>query len=201
MSNESQTSVGQSSAPGSGPVVRHELQYLQRYWFWPMLLGYLLVLCGAVALVYPAIASVAAVSVLAAILMIAGLATIIGSFWAGKWSGFLVHLLVGILYLAAGVVITERPFVNLLIITFFAAVLFMVVGSFRVVAALVIRFPQWGWAVLNGAVTFLVGLIIYRHLPLDALWVVGILVGVEMLLNGWTWIMLAAAIKAIPKET
>jgi uncharacterized membrane protein HdeD (DUF308 family) len=166
-----------------------------------MLLGYLLVLCGAVALVYPAIASVAAVSVLAAILMIAGLATIIGSFWAGKWSGFLVHLLVGILYLAAGVVITERPFVNLLIITFFAAVLFMVVGSFRVVAALVIRFPQWGWAVLNGAVTFLVGLIIYRHLPLDALWVVGILVGVEMLLNGWTWIMLAAAIKAIPKET
>ena len=44
-----------------------------------------------------------------------------------------------------------------------------------------IRFPQWGWALLNGAITMLVGIIIYRQLPIDALWVVGLLVGVEML--------------------
>ena len=39
--------------------------------------------------------------------------------------------------------------------------------------------------------TFLAGVIIYRHLPEDALWVIGLLIGLEMLFNGWMWIMLS----------
>jgi uncharacterized membrane protein HdeD (DUF308 family) len=75
-----------------------------------------------------------------------------------------------------------------------------VLGTFRALAALVIRFPQWGWALLNGAITLLAGLVIYRHLPYSAPWVVGLLVGLEMLLNGWSWIMLSTALRRIPKE-
>ena len=47
---------------------------------------------------------------------------------------------------------------------------------------------------------FLCGLVIYRHLPIDALWVVGLLVGLEMLFNGWTWIMLAMELRRLPEE-
>jgi uncharacterized membrane protein HdeD (DUF308 family) len=85
-------------------------------------------------------------------------------------------------------------------LTFFLAISFMVLGAFRTVGALIIRFPQWGWALLNGTITFLCGLVIYRHLPLDALWVIGLLVGLEMLFNGWTWIMLSIEVRKIPKE-
>jgi uncharacterized membrane protein HdeD (DUF308 family) len=164
-----------------------------------LLLGILLVVCGTTALVFPIITSVAAINVLAVVLMIAGVATIIGSFWIGKWSGILVHLLVGILYLAAGFVVTERPLVSILMVTIFVAISFMVMGAFRILAALLIRFPQWGWALLNGTMTFLAGLVIYRHLPVSALWVIGLLVGLEMLLNGWTWMMLSLELRRIPK--
>jgi uncharacterized membrane protein HdeD (DUF308 family) len=54
---------------------------------------------------------------------------------------------------------------------------------------------------LNGVVTMLMGIIIYRHLPDSAFWVVGLLVGLEMLFSGWTWVMLALAIRAIPEKT
>ncbi len=181
--------------------VGHELHHLRSSWCWFMALGILLVVCGTAAVVYPVLSSVAAISVLAAVLMIAGIATIIGAFWAGKFSGVLVHLLVGLVYLAAGFVVTEQPaLITLLMITIFVAVAFMVIGVFRSLAALLIRFPQWGWVLLNGAVTFLVGLIIYRHLPFSAVWVIGLLVGIELLLNGWTWIMLAMELRSIPKE-
>jgi uncharacterized membrane protein HdeD (DUF308 family) len=101
---------------------------------------------------------------------------------------------------AAGFVVSDRPLVAIETITVFVAVTFIVVGVFRALAALVIRFPQWGWALLNGVVTLLVGIAIYRRLPWSALWVIGLLVGVEMLLNGWTWIMLSAELRKIPKE-
>jgi hypothetical protein len=68
--------------------------------------------------------------------------TIIGSFWIGRWSGFLIHLLVGILYVACGVVMTQNPVVAAVTVTALIAVSFVVLGIFRVVAALVLRFPQ-----------------------------------------------------------
>ena len=126
------------------------------------------------------------------------MATLVGAFWTGKWGGFLVNLLVGLLYVAAGFVVSERPGISILLVTVFVAVSFMVMGIFRVLAAMVIRFPQWGWTLLNGCVTFLAGLVIYRQLPQSAVWVIGLLVGLEMLFNGWAWIMLALEIKQIP---
>jgi uncharacterized membrane protein HdeD (DUF308 family) len=48
-------------------------------------------------------------------------------------------------------------------------------------------------------VTFLCGVVIYRHFPEAALWVVGLLVGLELIFNGWTWIMLSLAIRRLPE--
>jgi uncharacterized membrane protein HdeD (DUF308 family) len=82
----------------------------------------------------------------------------------------------------------------------FVAAFFIIVGIFRILAALVIRFPHWGWAMLNGVVTLLCGVIIYRHFAQSAVWVVGILVGLELLFHGWNWLMLSQAIRRIPAE-
>ena len=115
--------------------------------------------------VFPIITSVFAISLLSILLLVAGVATLVGAFWTGKWSGFLVNVLVGLLYLAAGFVVSEQPVLSILMVTVYLAVSFMVMGIFRIMAAMVLRFPQWGWALLNGCVTFLAGLVIYRHLP------------------------------------
>jgi uncharacterized membrane protein HdeD (DUF308 family) len=187
---------------GSLPqVVNDELQHVRSHWIWISLLGLVLVAAGTGAIVVPPATvgtTFAAVTFLGILLMVAGVATIVSSFWIGRWSGFLVQLLVGLLYVACGFVVTENPAISALTMTLFIAVSFVVLGIFRSIGALVLRFPQWGWALLNGVVTLLAGVVIYRQLPFDAVWVIGLLVGLEMLFNGWTWIMLGLALRRIP---
>ena len=177
-----------------------ELEELKTHWRWILLLGLLLLVCGGVAIISPVASSGAVVIVLGATLMVGGLATVVSSFWTGKWSAFLLQLLVGILYIVAGVVISDAPLETNAMLTLLLASFLIVVGLFRIVASLVIRFPQWGWALLNGCVTLLFGVLIYRHFPSAALWLLGTLVGIEMLLNGWTWLMLALQLRKLSTE-
>lgn len=204
MSTETESNVVKPESKacifGCSEQLQREFQHLRSEWWWLLLFGILLVLCGTVAVVFPVLTSLSVMIVLGVTLMVAGIATIITSFWAGKWSGVLVHLLIGILYVMAGLLLTEKPIGAAMAMTMFMAAFFMVAGMFRMVAALTVRFPYWGLALLNGAITFLLGVIIYRHFSLSGIWVIGLLVGLEMLLNGWTWIMLALAVRRIPAK-
>jgi uncharacterized membrane protein HdeD (DUF308 family) len=180
--------------------LKQEFQHLRSDWWWLLLYGVLLTMCGTVAIVVPPLATAGTMIVLGIVLIISGAATIVLSFWAGRWSGVLLYLLVGILYLVAGFAIFDTPIKATLVMTMFLAALFIVVGAFRILAAMMIRFPHWGWALLNGFVTLILGLIIYRRFPESAIWVLGLLVGVEMLFNGWNWIALSLAVRSIPEE-
>ena len=71
------------------------------------------------------------------VLMVAGIATIVTSFWAGKWSGMLVQLLVGVLYLIVGFMIPGQSApVGRHHNGVFVAAFFIVAGGFRILAAL-----------------------------------------------------------------
>jgi uncharacterized membrane protein HdeD (DUF308 family) len=187
-----------------GEICEHELARLRKDWWCLLLLGILLVVGGMAAIVYPCYTSVGVVVFFGAVLMVSGIATIISAFWAGRWGGFFVQILVGLLYAVAGYVITDAPLESTALMTLMLAGFFVVAGGFRIVTALVDKYPQWGWALLNGIVTLLVGLVIFRSFrlfpdePDKIFWIIGLLVGVELLFNGWTWIMLSIAVKRLP---
>jgi uncharacterized membrane protein HdeD (DUF308 family) len=184
-------------------MLRQEFRHLRASWWWFLLLGILLAVGGTAALVFPAVTvftSYVTVVVLGVTLMISGTAVIVTAFWAGRWSGLLVHLLVGILYFVAGLARADAPRESAEFLTLFLATLFIVAGAFRAVAALVIRFPHWGWTLLNGVITLLCGVVIYRHFHEASLWVIGVLVGVDLLFQGWSWIALSIAVRNIPEE-
>jgi len=181
-------------ADSSGHV-RHELLHLQKHWWCLLLLGVLLVICGMVALAYPFFSSVSVVMVLGAALFIAGIAMIVSSFWTGSWSAFLVQLLVGIVYAVVGMLTMEAPIAATGAMTLLVAAMFMLAGIFRMAAAITLRFPQWGWVLLNGAVALILGVFVYKQYPESAIWLIGTLFGVDMLLNGWTWIMLSLEVR------
>jgi uncharacterized membrane protein HdeD (DUF308 family) len=184
-------------APVAVTLVKHELHHVRQFWCWFFSLGVLLLVCGILAIVFPAAGSVAAVGVLSVVLLVAGAATIIGSFWAGKWGGFLVQMLVGMLYVAASFAMTKDPLLSVAVITAFVAITFLVMGLFRILATLTVRYPQWGWSLLNGCVTLLLGLVILRDFREGDWWVIGLLVGIELLFAGLAWIMLSLAIRRI----
>jgi len=185
-----------STCPATDQL-RKEFEHLTSSWWCFLLMGIFLMVCGTVALAFPIVTNVAAMMVLGVVLMVSGVVTIVTAFWTGKWSGLLLQLLVGILYLVVGMQIADTPVKAGVVMAVFIAGFFIVAGAFRAVAALVLRFPHWGGTLLNGIVTLLCGVVIYRHFPECALWVVGLLVGLEMLFNGWTWIMLAMAVRSL----
>lgn len=189
------------TVPGIVPaLVRHELARLRKEWWWFLLLGILLTVGGVFAVSYPCVTSEAAIVVLGTVLVIGGVATIVASFWTGRWSAFLLQVLVGILYVVTGIVMTDVPAEAVAILTLFVAASFVVSGIFRIVAALTEKFPQWGWVLLNGLVTMMIGIMIIKTFPQSAVWVIGLLIGLEMIFNGWTWIMLSLAIRNLPEE-
>jgi uncharacterized membrane protein HdeD (DUF308 family) len=191
---------GDFSTP-RGPLpdaVRHELEHLRDEWWWFLILGVVLLISGIVAIVYPFVASVAAIIVLGASLLVSGVATVVAAFWSGKWSAMLLQLLIGIFYTVTGFIIMDAPVASTVSLTLVVAILFIVIGVMRSVAALTIKFPQWGWSLLSGALTTLVGIVIYKNLPETALWAVGTLVGIQLFFDGLFWIMLSLAVRRLP---
>jgi uncharacterized membrane protein HdeD (DUF308 family) len=60
------------------------------------------------------------------------------------------------------------------------------------------RFLSWGWVLFNGIVTFLLGILILNGFPGTALWVIGLYIGIDMILAGWSRVMLALSVRSLP---
>lgn len=173
----------------------HELKSLYDQWWCFLLLGIALIVMGAVAIGYPLITSVAVTVMLGFLLLAGGISQIISSFWAGKWSGTLLHLLIGLLYIVIGFMVVDTPVESTAILTQLLAIFLIVGGVFRIVASLVERFTDWGWVLLSGGVALILGLLIHRQGPLFAMPIIGLFVGLEMIFNGWGWTMLAFGLR------
>jgi uncharacterized membrane protein HdeD (DUF308 family) len=176
-----------------------EMEVLKGKSLWAIALGVVLIALGLLALAYPAVATLASTTFFGVLLLIGGVLQIASAFWARGWGGFFLYLLLGLLYLFVGVVLVERPLISAVEWTLVLAVFFVAGGLFRLVVALSQRFSGWGWAALNGAVTLLLGVLIWRGWPGDGLWVIGTLVGIDLLFNGWTLVMLGLAVRSASK--
>jgi len=176
---------------------RHELQAHHQQWWCFLLLGVALIVIGSFCIADPLIGSIASVLFLGFLLLAGGITQVVSAFWAGRWSGMLFHVLIGVLYGVVGYMIIDAPGISLAVLTKFIAIFLIIGGVFRIVAALVMRFHDWGWVLLNGAITLFLGLIINRQLPEASLWVIGLFIGLEMIFNGWAWVMLSLGLRRI----
>jgi uncharacterized membrane protein HdeD (DUF308 family) len=178
--------------------IEAELRRLQKAWFWLLLWGILLALVGTVAVVYPVVATLATVEIIGVFLLIAAGGQVAGAFFARGWGGAVISLLCGVLYFFAGVIFIERPLVSAAGFTLFLAMLFVAAGVARIAAAFSTRFAGWGWTLLSGLVSLILGVLVWRDLPEAALWVIGTFVGIDLIFAGWAWIMLALGVKNLP---
>lgn len=182
-----------------GPINSNELHALRSYSLWFLILGIAMAVLGTFAISWACIATmtVAATWVFGFLLLAGGITEIINAFWAGRWSGTIVHLLVGVLYTVVGFMIIEQPEESAIQLTLIIALFLIFGGLFRIVFALAERFTGWPWVLLNGGVTLLLGLLIYKQWPASGLWVIGLFVGIELIFNGWAWIMLGLGLRRV----
>ena len=173
---------------------------LRRYWGWYLALGIVLIVLGTIAIGSTFVMTIASVFFFGWLLIIGGIMEVIHAFWHKRWAGFFLDLLTGILYVVAGWMMVTNPAESALLLTLIIAMFLVFEGVFRVVAALAARYPHWGWVMFNGIISLILGIMIWRQWPYSGLWVIGLFVGIEMLLNGWSLVMLSLTGRRLPAE-
>jgi len=69
------------------------------------------------------------------------------------------------------------------------------------VAAIRMRLLNWGWTAFDGAVTLLLGIVLWTNWPWSGLWFLGLSIGISLILRGWAHVMLALALRSLFKVT
>ena len=170
--------------------------YLQRG---SMLWGFLLVILGLFAMVTPAISGIAATFMLAALLLISGIATVIFAFGSESFGRGVLRFLFGGITVLAALWMFGNPGMALASLTLFLAIYFFVDGIFAIAAGFTLPEGK-GWVIFNGIVSVLLGLMIWRNWPVSGLWAVGILLGVKMVVGGMALMAIESTKDAARKQ-
>src|ERR1051326_5435955 len=175
-----------------------EIDKLRHRWGWFLVLGIVLVCLGVIALLMTPVATFAAVLVLGWLMLASGIIEIVQAFRLRGWGGVFLHLIAGILGVLVGLLVITHPVAGALAWTLLFASFLTVVGLFRIISAVQLRFPNWGWAVFDGAITLLLGIMVWVSWPWSGLWFLGVSLGITFVMRGWSYIMLAVALRRVP---
>jgi uncharacterized membrane protein HdeD (DUF308 family) len=140
---------------------------------------------GIVALLYPILSSFAVVLFLGWILIFSGIVQGISLIGAQNVPHFWLQLVSVVLSVIVGVLLLRHPGAGLLTLTLLLIVFFMVEGISKLIFALTIRpFPNWGWVLASGIVGILLSFYLWASLPITAIWLLGVLLGIQLICEG-----------------
>lgn len=168
---------------------------MQRLWKWFLALGIGLLVLGTAALWASVAVTLTSVLLFGILLLISGIIQVVHAFQTRQSDGFALRLIAAIFDLVIGLLMVTHPMASALALTLLLAAFFLAGGLFRGIAALSLRFPNWGWALTSGIVSVLFGLLLMMEWPESGLWFIGMYIGIDMVFNGWGWIMLALAVR------
>lgn len=164
-------------------------------WGWVLALGIGQILVGALAVSFVFGATILSVVTLGMMLLIAAAAQTVAGILARDWGGFWMFLLLGTFYAVAGILTIQHPILAAEGLTLMLAAVFLIGGAFRIISACVERFPWRGWVFFSGVVSVLLGVLIWRQWPVSGLWVLGLFIGIDLIVNGVTCSMLAIFVR------
>ncbi|MBD3296540.1 MAG: HdeD family acid-resistance protein [Candidatus Omnitrophica bacterium] len=158
--------------------------------------GILLLILGVAAIVLPVVAAVAVEVLFGWILILSGIVTIVHSFRALSTGRCILRFLIGLIYLAIGTTFLVYPLTGVLTLSLFLAILFIVDGVFKTAVALQLRpLSGWGWMLASGIVALMLAGIIFSGFPGEVAWMLGLIVGINLIFSGWSMIMLGSSVK------
>lgn len=158
---------------------------VKRHSTWYLVQSALMIVAGMLALIFPAISSVAVVIFLGWLLIISGVLHAISLIDARDVPHFWWQLLSVVLFMVVGFLFLRNPGAGLLSLTLLLIVLFMLEGVSKVIFAMTIRpLPNWGWVLASGILGILLSLWLWASGPVTALWLLGVLVGIQLIFEG-----------------
>jgi uncharacterized membrane protein HdeD (DUF308 family) len=175
------------SLEAAAEVLREAMrETVRRHSLWYLIQGGLMVVGGVLALVYPVIASFAVVGLLGWVLILSGVVQGISLIGAQSVPNFWLQLVSVGLSIVVGILFLSDPGGSLTTVTFLLIVYLVVEGISKVIFALTIRpFPNWGWVLGSGVFSVLIAFVLYASLTSVSLWLLGLLLGIQLIAEGF----------------
>jgi uncharacterized membrane protein HdeD (DUF308 family) len=152
---------------------------------WFIALGIVMVILGIAAIVEPLMATVAVARVFSWIFLFAGIIRIVYAVQSRRDPGFWLKLLIGILYVIAGISLLSNIFGAALTLTIAFGIAILGQGILEVIAAFKARpDSNWVWMLVSGLLAIVLGILIFYQWPFSAAWILGIFVGINLMFTG-----------------
>ena len=153
---------------------------------WTTPIAILMIVLGVVAILCPFFAAVAASLVFGWTFIFAGIAQIAYAFYSRGVGQVAWRLILGFLYLLSGIFVVVNPFEGVLTLTLVLGITIFLQGIIQVSIAFQMRriSPNWGWILVSGIIGIVFGILVWSTSPSSAAWLIGTLIGVNLLFDG-----------------
>ena len=164
-------------------------------------LGILFIVLGMIGVAGQVLFSFVSVNVLGIFLFAGGILQGAHAFQSSGWKSVSVQLVFAVLYIIGALYVWAFPIPALEVITLWLAAIFFVTGVLRFISAFQHRhFGEWIWLLLSAALSILMGVLIMNGYPESSLWLPGLLIAIELLLQGWSLLFLGFAARSVAKS-
>ena len=192
----SDTSSPATAAPGPASL-GSKLVPLRRNSGWLLAAGIVLIILGVLGLGASALLSVASAIWFGAMIFVGGIVLLVDAFRHQGWKSRIMHLLIGLLYIAVGALTFVNPLVATASLTLLAGCALVATGVLRIFVAFQNReLPHWIWILVSGLLSLLLGVMILVQWPGSSLWVLGSFLAIELIMQGWATVALARALRS-----
>ena len=173
---------------------RHTAEAFRDNWLWLVMLGAVLIIAGAAAILVPAVSEIPAGKVLGSVLVVSGIVQIVQSAKMLNWIGFIWHMLLGILAMVGGALIYMDPFAGVVAITLLIAIIFAVHGLTQIAFAVRVRGQSgWHWFLVSGCIALVVSVLLVMKLPYSHSFTPATIAGVSLFVAGCAYVAMALA--------
>lgn len=158
----------------------------------------LFILLGIFAIAEPMVAAVAVALLVGWVLIFGGVAHLVSAFAGGGAGRVVWQVLIGIVYLIGGFYFLTHTLMGVGTLTLLLAGIILAEGVFEIIAYFKARGSGGGgWLLINGLITLFLGGLIWFHWPSSSVWAIGTLLGVNLLMTGFSRLMFGLAARKL----
>ena len=164
--------------------------------------GVIFTLLGCLAVAVPVLSTISAELFIGWLFIFGGLFQGYKAIACRCQGGCFGSLLISLIYLICGILLLVYPLQGVITLTLVLTAFFIVEGISKIILAFQMRhFSRWGWLVVSGIIALILAYIIYAGWPGTAFWVLGLLIGINMIFFGLSLIFLACSLPKIDSNT
>ncbi|MHB2166031.1 HdeD family acid-resistance protein [Alsobacter sp. R-9] len=176
--------------------VTEAVTVLRDKWGWIVAIGVLLTLCGLAALGNMMLATFTVVIFAGVMMIVSGIIEVIHGFQIKSWGKFILEVLIGLLYIVAGIFTVTATPAAAVVMTLVIGAALAASGIMRIILAFQMQTgTPWIWVAISGVVTTLLGVMVLAQWPYSGLFVIGLFFGVDLVFAGAGWIGFGLALR------